>query len=386
MHRIKLLLVTEFSCLGGEAFHMLAFLDNLDPGRWEMAVCSAGEGFLVDEVRQRGIPHIPIEMKSQFNVLAVAQLARIFRQGRYDIVHLHGGRAGVLGRLAAKLACVPVTIWSMHIFQTDILSGRRAWLKPIYLLAERLLAHFCDHIITSSMHLRERAIRLQGIDPAKITAIYNDNIDLRWYDIQVDVPAKRAELGVPLDAPLVGTLGRLCVQKGMADFIQAAALVHREMPEVRFVVMSDGPLRSELEALVKQLHLASCVHFTGYLPDVPAALFALDVFANATHWEGLGIVNIEAMLARRPLVTTDVGPIPEVVNGYRGSILVPPRDPAAMAQALLIMLRDLDSYTQWGDEGRQIARQRFGVEKQIAHTVQLYEQMLAQKRPDLVQR
>lgn len=376
-HKVRLLLVTEHSFLGGEAFHILTFLDNLDPG-WEMAVCSAGEGFLVDEVQKRGFRHIPIEMKSQFNLLAVWQLARIFRQGRYDIVHLHGSRAGVLGRLAAKLARVPITIWTMHIFQADILSRRRTWLKPVYLLVERLLAHCCDHIITTSENLRERAIRLEGIDPARITAIYNDNIDLRWYDVEVDVSAKRAELGVPVDAPLVGTVGRLCIQKGMADFIQAAALVHREMPQVHFLIVGDGPLRPELETLVAGLGLTSHVHFTGYRRDVPEIMFALDVFANATHWEGLGIANIEAMLARRPLVSTNVGPIPEVVNDYRGSLLVPPREPAAMARALLTMLCDLTAYTRWGEEGRRMARQRFGVEKQIVHTLRLYERLLAQ--------
>ncbi len=246
-------------------------------------------------------------------------------------------------------------------------------------LAERWLARYCDHIITTSENLRERAIRLEGIEPAKITAIYNDNIDLRKYDIEVDVPAKRAELGVPADAPLVGTVGRLCAQKGMDDFIQAAALVHREMPYVHFLVVGDGPLRSELEALTAELDLAACVHFAGYRQDVPEIMFALDLFATATHWEGLGIVNIEAMLARRPLVSTDVGPIPEVVEGYRGCILVPPQQPTAMARAILAMLSDLPSYTRWGEEGRRIARERFGVEKQTARTIQLYERLMDQQ-------
>jgi glycosyltransferase involved in cell wall biosynthesis len=379
VRRTRLLLVTEHSFLGGEAFHILTFLDHLDRTRWVIEVCSAGEGFLVDEVRQRGVHHIPIALKSQFNLLALVQLARIFRRGHYDIVHLQGSRAGVLGRPAAKLAGVPVTIWTMHIFQADILSGRRSWLKPVYLLAERLLAHLCDHIITTSGNLRERAIRLGGICPDKITAIYNDNIDLRRYDIAVDVPAKRAELGLPADAPLVGTVGRLCVQKGMADFIRAAALVHREMPQVHFLIVGDGPLRPELETLTAELGLSPVLHFAGYRLDVPAIMFALDLFATATHWEGLGIVNIEAMLARRPLVSTAVGPIPEVVDGYRGALLVPPHDPPALAQALLTMLADLPAYARWGEQGRRMAQGRFGVEKQIVRTERLYEQLLAQK-------
>ncbi len=380
--RIRLLLVTEHSFLGGEAFHILTFLDNLDPQRWDMTVCSAAEGFLVDEVRRRGYPHIPIAMKSPFNLFAMLQLVRIFRRGRYDIVHLQGSRAGVLGRLAARLARVPIVVWTMHIFQTDILTGKRAMLRPVYLLVERVLARCCDHIITTSGNLRERAIRLQGIDPARITAIYNDNIDLRRYDIAVDVAAKRAGLGVPVDLPLVGTVGRLCIQKGMEDFVRAAGLVHCEMPQVHFLIVGDGPLRADLERLVSEQGLDSHVHFVGYRQDIPEIMFALDVFATATHWEGLGIVNIEAMLARRPLVSTNVGPIPEVIDGYRGAILVPPREPEAMAQALLMVLRDLPAYARWGEEGREMARRRFGVDKQIGRTKALYERLIAERWPE----
>ena len=185
-----------------------------------------------------------------------------------------------------------------------------------------------------------------------------------------------------MEAPLVGTVGRLCIQKGMADFVHTAALVHHEMPDVHFLIVGDGPLRAELEALVLGLGLGSCVHLAGYRLDVPEIMFALDLFATATHWEGLGIVNIEAMLARRPLVSTNVGPIPEVVDGYRGAVLVPAHDPAAMAQALVTVLSDLPAYAQWGEEGRRMARERFGVEKQIARTVQLYEHILSQKNPN----
>lgn len=375
----RLLLVTEHAVLGGEAFHILTFLDNLDRSRWDIMVCSAGEGFLVDEVRRRGVPHIPIEMKSQYNLAAIIRLARIFRRGGYDIVHLQGSRAGVLGRPAAKLARMPVTVWTMHIFQPDILEGSRAWLRPVYLAVERLLSHFCDHIITTSGTLREEAIRLEKINPAKVTAICNDNIDLRRYDIDVDAAAKRAELGIAAGAPLVGTVGRLVEQKGMADFVRAAAIVHRQMPEVKFLIVGDGPQREEIERLIADLGLGEALCLTGYRLDVPEIMFTLDVFATATHWEGLGIVNIEAMLARRPLVSTNVGPIPEVIGGYRGAILVPPRDPEAMAQALLTMLADLPAHARWGEEGRSMAQRRFGVEKQIARTVQLYENLLASK-------
>jgi len=237
---------------------------------------------------------------------------------------------------------------------------------------------FCDHIIAISDDMRQRAQRLQRIPPRKITTIYS-GVDLAPFAHPADRVGVRREFRLPADVPLVCTVGRLCEQKGVDDFLYAAAIVHRQMPQVRFLVVGDGPLRGELESLAARLALNGCLIFTGHRGDVAQLLLASDVFATATHWEGFGKVNVEAMAAGLPLVSTNVGPIPEVIDGYRGAILVPPRDPPAMAEALLTMLRDLPAYARWGEAGREMARQRFGVDKQIARTVQLYERLLADK-------
>ena len=375
--RIRILRVTESAVLGGEQTDVLHLLAELDPGRYEQTACSESTGPFVDEVKRVGIPHVPVTMRSRFDLAAICQLRQIIRVGHYDVVHLHGARAGLLGRIGARLAGAPLIVWTMTVFQTDVLRGWRRRQVPLYLLVEGLLArYFCDHVITLSNDLRERMLALQHVPAHKVTTIYC-GVELSQFDHPPDSADKRQELGLPLDAPLVCTVGRLCVQKGLPDFLHAAARVHAQMIEVRFLVVGDGPLRGELESLAAQLGLDGCVNFAGHRSDVAGILFASDVFATATQWEGFGKVNVEAIAAGKPLVSTDVGPIPEVVGDYRGAILVPPHNPTAFAEALLTILRNLPDYARWGEEGRQRAYTLFGQGALVQRTSALYDRLIA---------
>lgn len=380
--RVRILRVTEQSILGGEQTHILYLLADLDRSRYEQTMCSAPNGPFVDRVRALGVRHIPVTMRGRFDLAAIGRLRQIVRDGGYDLVHLHGARAGVLGRLAARLSRTPLIVWTMHVFQPDVLHGWRRWQMPFYLLVEAILARgFCDHIITISDDLRRRTLALERVPPNKVTTIYSYP-DLSAFVRLCDHDAKRRELGLPADAPVVCSVGRLCEGKGLPDFLRAAALVQRQRPEVRFLVVGDGPLRGELETLAGQLGLDGNMTFTGHRSDVADILFASDLFATATHWEGFGKVNVEAMAAGRPLVSTNVGPIPEVVGDYRGAILLPPHDPEAFAGALLAILGDLPAYARWGEEGRQRAFGLFGRQNLAQRTSELYERLIAERWPD----
>ena len=375
--RIRILRVTEQSILGGEQAHILYLLADLDPARYEQTMCSAPGGPFVEEVQRLGVAHIPVAMRGRTDLGAIRRLRSIIGEGGYDLVHLHGARAGLLGRIAARLAGAPLIVWTMHVFQPDVLQGWRRWQVPLYLLAEGLLARgFCDQIITISEDLRRRALSWERVPAGKVTTIYS-YADLAAFAGPSDRAATRRQLGVPPEVPLVCTVGRLCVQKGVDDFLRAAARVRAQMPQVRFLVVGDGPLRGELASLAGQLGLDGCLTFTGHRSDVPQILLASDLFATATHWEGFGKVNVEAMAAGKPLVSTDVGPIPEVAGGYRGAILVPPRAPEAFAQALLTILRDLPAYTRRAEAGREQALARFGREALAQRTGELYERLIA---------
>lgn len=375
--RIRILRVTEQAILGGEQMHILYLLAGLDPARYEQTVSSEPSGPFVDEVKRLGVPHIPVTLWNRFDLVGVHRLREIIRGGGYDIVHLHGARAGLLGRIAARLAGVSLIVWTMHVFQPDILQGWQRWQLPLYLLVEGVLARgFCDHIITISNDLRRRTIAWHRVPPPKVTTIYS-GVDLTPFDHPSDGNDRRREWGIPLDVPLVCAVGRLYAQKGWPDLLDAIVRVRAHLPQVRLLVVGDGPLRSELETQSARLGLDGCVTFTGYRSDVADILFASDVFATATLWEGFGKMNVEAMAAGKPLVSTNVGPIPEVIGDYQGAILVPPHDPVALSEALLTALNDLPAYASCGEEGRRRAYDLFGYDAFIQRTDALYERLLA---------
>jgi len=376
--RVRILRVTERALLGGEQTDILHLLTGLGQ-EYQQELCTEPAGPLVDAARSMGIRCLPLRMHGRFDLLAVLRLAQIIRLGRYDLVHLHGARAGLLGRIAARLAGANCVVWTMHVFQPDVLQGWRRWQAPIYYAVEWSLGHwFCAHVITVSEDLRARALRLEHLPEKKVTAIYS-GIDLRPFEESVDRDTVRQAFGVGNDAPVVCTVGRLCEQKGVPDFLAAASQVHAERPEVRFLVVGDGPLRGELEAQAERLGLAGCVIFAGQRSDVPALLAASDLFVTATLWEGMGKVIVEAMAACRPLVSTNVGPIPEVVGDYPGALLVPPHNPEALAGAMLRVLGDLPTYQQWAADGRQRAQARFSYETMCRATDALYRRLLAER-------
>ncbi len=371
--------------MGGEQTDIMALLTGLDARRYAQTLATEPAGPLVEEAHRSGTPCTPVEMRRRFDPAAVVRLIEVMRRGQFTIVHLHGARAGVHGRIAAQLAGVPLIIWTMHVFQPDVLRGvnpdeappRRQ--KALYHAVEWTLGRFfCDQIITVSEDLRRRAIAEEQIPAGKITTIYS-GVNLESFRSPTDRATTRRELGLPADAPVICAIGRLVEQKGIPDFLQAAARIHVERPNVYFLIVGDGPLRAELETLGASLALNGSLKFVGQRNDIAAVLAASDLFANPTLWEGMGKVNVEAMAAGKPIVSTNVGPIPEVIADYQAALLTSPRDPAAFAEALIAVLSDLPAYDARAKGGAGVAAARFSYETMVESTAALYERLLAEK-------
>jgi len=185
----------------------------------------------------------------------------------------------------------------------------------------------------------------------------------------------RAELGIPQDAPVVGTVTRLSPQKAPLDFVNAAAQVTARRPDVHFVVVGDGLLRAEVEAQVIALELGDCVHLTGLRRDVPDLMHSFDVFALTSLWEGLPRVLPQAMAADLPIVATAVDGNAEAVTDGVNGFLIPPGDPQAMATAWLRLLDDPSLAWRMGKAG-QVRAEEFGARKMVSDIAALYEALL----------
>ncbi|MEA3308129.1 MAG: glycosyltransferase, partial [Chloroflexota bacterium] len=231
-----------------------------------------------------------------------------------------------------------------------------------------------DRVACVSQLVADFAVEEVGIPRHKIVVIPN-GIDAQAFEHLPAKPQARARLGLPLNSTLVGTVARLNPVKRLDVLLQATAL----MNDVHVVIVGAGPEWERLKTLRKQLGLADRVHLAGQQSNVPEWLAALDLFALTSDWEGMSNALLEAMAAGLPVVATAVGGTPEVVVDGETGFLVPPRDPNALAQAIIRLLRDPDLRHQMGEAGRARVAAHFSVEQMVRKTEALYEKLLAEK-------
>ena len=313
------------------------------------------EGSLVSEARTCGVePRLVASLRRQVNPLmdaiALLSLVRVFRRGQYDVVHTHSSKAGILARLAARIASVPVVVHTVHGWGFN--DRQRPLVRNSYVSLERWCARFTDALITVTPRDAERGLSIGIGQPGLYTTI-RSGIDIaRFGASRQRREAVRAELGLAKSDRVVISVMRLSPQKAPLDLIDAVARLVREVPDARVVLVGDGPLRNAVETRRRELGLGKRLILTGIRRDVPELLSAADVLALSSLWEGLPRVIPQAMAAGLPVVATAIdGSAEAIVHGETG-ILVPPRDPAALGAALAALLRDPERARAMGEAGR----------------------------------
>jgi glycosyltransferase involved in cell wall biosynthesis len=213
-----------------------------------------------------------------------------------------------------------------------------------------------------------------GIPRHRIVTVH-EGIDVERVE-HVEPASVHAEFWLPTHAPVVGNIGALVPHKGQRHFIDAAALVVRDVPDARFVVLGEGELRETLEHQVKHLHLERHVFLPGFRADVLALLKGFDVFVMSSETEGLGTSILDAMACAKPVIGTNAGGIPEVVEHDVTGFVVPTHDAKAMAAAIVALLRDPKRRARMGAAGLARVRERFTVEKMVGGTLGVYERAI----------
>jgi glycosyltransferase involved in cell wall biosynthesis len=308
---------------------------------------------------------------------ALARTRRLIRDLRPDIVETHMSKAGIVGRLAARLEGSPIVV---HVYHGHVLAGyygaAKTWLARC---AERTLARSSDHLVAVSARVKADLVKYGIAAPAGITVVEPGLEMGELLHCRDQRGSLRQELGLDAHVPLVGIVGRLARIKNHQTFLEAAAAIAAARPEARVLVVGDGDLRPEIEAGAHRLNLMPRMIFTGWRYDLPRVYSDLDVLAMSSDNEGTPIALIEAMAAGCPVVATNAGGVPDLIDHGTTGLLVPVRDPHGLAEAVLRLLRDEPLARELAASARRHVRVRFSASRFVADMDVLYERLVADR-------
>jgi glycosyltransferase involved in cell wall biosynthesis len=328
-----LLLVDQLSGLGGGAeVFLVGLATHLPPERFEVSVCATravAPGPLAEILDAGAVPYIALGRRSRWDLLRMRRLAALLGSGRFDIVHAHKFGSNVWGTLFGRACRVPVVIAHEHTWSYE---GRplRKWIDG------RIVGRLATRFIAVSDADAARMVEDEKVASEKVVVMPTGYV-ARPLAPDTDL---RSELGLTSETPLVGTAVVFRPQKALEVLLEAHARLLRTMPDVHLAIAGDGPIRAEIESRARELSLDGRVHFLGHRDDVDAILRSLDVAALSSDFEGSPLFVLECMANGTPIVATAVGGIPQMIFDGETGVLVPPRDPEALAGAIGHLLVD----------------------------------------------
>ncbi|MGQ0571463.1 MAG: glycosyltransferase family 4 protein [Armatimonadota bacterium] len=333
-----------------------------------------------------GITYHAIEsLNRRWNPLAdlraLIDLWRLFRRERFTIVHTHAPKTGVLGRVAARLAGIPIVVNTVHGLYGIDRGPRARW---FFLTLERLAACGSDHEFCQSREDLDLLTRLRIIDPAR-SAYLGNGVDLQHFDPAavnpVDIERLRADMRIPAESLVVGTVGRLVWEKGYREFLAAVELVRRARPDVTFIVVgpAEASKQDGVPPNVVRVAEERGVRFLGMRTDMRELYSLMDVFVLASYREGFPRSAIEAAAMGKPLVLTDIRGCREVVAHGRNGLLVPAQQATPLADAILALVADDGLRRRFGQASRVRALQEFDERRVIGCVLDVYKRLLVRK-------
>ena len=380
--KIKILHIITNLPVGGAQDNTLITIENLDKSKYDVTLMSASDGDWLEralnlkDVKLIFVNELVRKIHIVYDFIALIKIFFYIKKGNYDIVHTHSSKPGFSGRIAAKLAGVPIIIHTIHGFPFNDFMNPFA--RKFFIYLERLLSKLSDALITVSNLNLQKAVDLKIAPMDKFTNIYS-GICFGKFDVNVDIAHKKDELGFGKNDKIVGMVGRLSAQKSPKYFIKAIPDVLSVEPDTKFLLVGDGELRQELESIIKKLKITENVKILGYRDDVPELLSIIDVFVLTSSWEGLGRSLTEAMYLKRPVVATAVEGVPELVIHKKTGLLVPPKNSESISDAILYLLKHPEICESIGEEAGKKVRDDFSAEKMISQIQQLYRKLIADR-------
>jgi len=388
---IKVLhIITRLILGGAQENTLLTVVGQQRSGRYDVVLLSGidegPEGTLHDEARAAGVPLVLVSwlvrpVNPFKDLLALIALYRFIKKGKFDIVHTHSSKAGILGRIAARMAGVPVVVHTLHSLVFHEYQSR--FKNRVYIFLKKLCAPLTDLYI-SVCDATTRGALGEGIaSPDRYVTVYS-GIDLAPFlevGRRLTVEQAKERLGLDPARPVVGKVARLYYQKGHDLFLKAAARIAADNPKVIFLVVGDGILRQHLVQLAQDLRIGANVVFAGRVDpsDVPAYIRAMDVVVHTSIREGIARVIPQAYAVGTPVVALNLDGAPEVIEHGRTGFLIKPGADDSVAAAVGTLLRSSPLRHEMGQRGRAIVLQKFPVEVMVEQIDRVYGKLLTDK-------
>jgi len=376
--KTRILQVVTLSELGGAQKVVYHLAVGLDREKFEITVACAPGGELVHwlriaHVKVVELPCLKRNISPWDDVRCLGQLYGLIKTYKYDIVHCHSSKAGILGRLAACLAGVRQIYFTVHGWGID--EGQSPLIRRLYTMAERLAGAVSTRVVCVSGYDREKGLSLGLVKPEKLMVIHNGMPDI-YLDGDLgkqegETLTLRQELGLGDKDVLIGTVMRLALPKQPLLFLELAARFGGEIP-ARFVIIGDGPLRKECEKYIADHGLKGKVFMLGAREDAARLVAGFDIFTLFSGHEGLPLTVIEAMLAGVPVVASNVGGVGELVDDGVSGFLVNGLDLDSAFLTVKKLLEDKGLRRRMGCAGREKALSEFTVDRMLSRYEQLY--------------
>ena len=355
------LIITELQ-LGGAQRIVIELAGRLAQSNWQVCVITNERGLLLQDLRGiRGVEVITVavlrrEITPLKDLLALVRIMNLLNSLKPDVVHTHTPKAGLIGRVAARLLRIPC-IHTVHGIGCDV--SAMSLVEKVYLACEQLAAKLSTVQVMVSEGLRKTCVE-HGLAPDGKVRVISGGFDARQF-AKLPTPSQaRAVLGLPVNSVVIGTVSCMKPGKRVGDFVEVCKRVRRMIPDTMAIVVGDGELRQEIQRQIDREGLEEHIRLLGWRRDVPAIMAALDVFVLMSAHEGLGLVVLEAMAAGVPVVSTRVDGCIEIIEETRAGVLIERGDIEGGARAVVRLLADRGRLEQMGERAHKgVARWNF---------------------------
>lgn len=363
MKKISVLEIIGDSSLAGAPRHLLSILGNLDRQKFEVH-CICPTGPLAGEIRDIH-PRVELEvisMRSRLDWAAIKKIRKQMKHVKPAIIHIHGTRAGSLGRLAAIGLNIPV-IYTEHLWTNDFKLSNPV-LNYFHHIGGWFLDLFTTMNIAVSGAVKDFLIVSQISYEKKIKVIYNG----------IEPTKARAKLFNTKEI-IIGTVATIIPLKGIQFLIEAMPGVIEEFPEAKLEIIGEGPYKKKLQNKVKKMKLTKHIRFAGFSADVEKELAKMDLYVQPSLSESFGLAIVQAMSVGLPVIATRTGGIPELITEDKSGILVESANPKQLREAMIKVLRDKDLAKRMGDMARRESIVRFNLKDMIEEVENTYEEV-----------